>query len=119
MRLVGPPRHSTAGGGETRLATRAWTSLVAAVIWLSLLAIGVTIAVVAWVWVATIIVGVMVLTVIIWVFVSVLSPAIPNRTCPACQRPGLLKIRRGVPGVRCEFCEFRDEEMHVAYLDEW
>lgn len=56
---------------------------------------------------------------IFWILTSVLSPAVPNRECPGCGRQGLLKIRRGEPGVRCEHCAFRDETMHVAYLDEW
>jgi hypothetical protein len=64
-------------------------------------------------------VGAIAVAVVAWILVSVLSPAIPNRSCPRCKGPGLVKLRRGEPGVRCELCGFRDEDMHVAYLDEW
>ncbi len=72
-----------------------------------------------WSWVQYVVVGGLVLCVVGWVLISVLSPAVPDRTCPACQKKGLVKIRRGELGVCCEYCEFRDEDMHVAYLDEW
>ena len=55
----------------------------------------------------------------LWILVSVLWPSAPDRRCPACRKNGLVKIRRGEPGVRCELCGFRDETLHVAYLDDW
>jgi DNA-directed RNA polymerase subunit RPC12/RpoP len=55
----------------------------------------------------------------LWVLISVLSPSAPDRTCPSCRGKGLVKIRRGEPGVRCELCGFRDAAMHVSYLDDW
>lgn len=70
-------------------------------------------------WLPQFAVGTCVVVWVVWVLASVLSPAVPNRACPRCGQQGLIKIRRGEPGVRCEQCEFRDETMHVAYLDEW
>jgi len=55
----------------------------------------------------------------LWVLVSTLWPSAPDRKCPKCGVQGLVKIRRGAPGVRCERCGFQDETMHVAYLDDW
>ena len=55
----------------------------------------------------------------LWLLISTLSPAVPKRTCPKCGGEGLVKLRRGEPGVRCELCDFQDKTMHVAYLDEW
>ena len=63
--------------------------------------------------------GALVAAFMLWLLISTLSPAVPRRTCPKCAGQGLVKIRRGQPGVRCELCEFRDDAMHVAYLDEW
>lgn len=55
----------------------------------------------------------------IWILTSTLWPSTPNRKCPRCGQAGLVKIRRHQPGVRCERCDFRDETLHVAYLDDW
>jgi hypothetical protein len=55
----------------------------------------------------------------IWVLVSAISPSKPDRRCPRCGKEGLVKIRRGVPGARCEICGYEDEKLHVAYLDDW
>ena len=70
-------------------------------------------------WIPYIAVGGSALLLLGWVLISTLSPAKPDRTCPKCGEEGLVKIERGVPGVRCEKCDFRDDSMHVAYLDEW
>lgn len=87
--------------------------------WLVVVALGAAAAVAARSWLPYVVAGVVVFAGVVWVLVSVLSPAIPDRTCPACKKEGLVKLRRGEPGVRCELCGFRDDEMHVAYLDEW
>lgn len=87
--------------------------------WLLLALLGVPLIVVSWDLVPYVVAGILVLGYAVWILVSVLSPARPDRTCPDCGREGLVKIRRGELGVRCECCDFRDEEMHVAYLDEW
>ena len=52
-------------------------------------------------WLPQIAVGACVVVWGVWVLTSVLSPAVPNRECPRCGQQGLLKIRRGEPGVRC------------------
>jgi len=88
-------------------------------VWLGVAILAIALVVAWWRWIPGIVVGLIVVVAIGWVFVSVLSPAIPNRKCPRCGGEGLVKIRRGEPGVRCELCGFRDETMHVAYLDEW
>jgi hypothetical protein len=54
-----------------------------------------------------------------WVLTSTLWPSRPDRRCPKCSRPGLIKIERGRPGVRCELCGHEDPTLHVAYLDDW
>jgi hypothetical protein len=70
-------------------------------------------------WLPQIVGGALVLIGAGWVLTSVLWPSAPDRRCPKCRRRGLVKIRRGEPGVRCELCGFRDETLHVAYLDDW
>ncbi|MBI4604102.1 MAG: hypothetical protein HY721_19265 [Planctomycetes bacterium] len=70
-------------------------------------------------WIPAVVTGVLVVAGAGWVLVSTLSPAVPDRRCPRCGELGLVKIRRGRPGVRCERCGWRDEEMHVAHLDAW
>ena len=94
-------------------------SSILVIVWLLLALLATALAVTFWAWVPYIVAGGLVLAFAVWILVSVLSPAIPDRTCPGCNKDGLVKIRRGVPGVRCEFCGFVDENMHVAYLDEW
>jgi DNA-directed RNA polymerase subunit RPC12/RpoP len=66
-----------------------------------------------------IVAGLLVALFAFWLLVSILWPAVPKRTCPKCGSEGLVKIRRGEPGVRCELCGFKDETLHVAYLDDW
>ncbi len=63
--------------------------------------------------------GAIALVAIGWIVVSAMWPSKPDRRCPTCGESGLVKIRRGEPGVVCEQCGFRDESMHVAYLDDW
>jgi DNA-directed RNA polymerase subunit RPC12/RpoP len=87
--------------------------------WIVLALLGVAAAVFFWPWIPYLAAGVLVLCFTAWILISVLSPSRPDRTCPRCSEAGLVKIRRGVPGVRCERCGFRDEEMHVSYLDDW
>ena len=70
-------------------------------------------------WLPYLVGGTIVSALALWVIVSTLWPSRPNRKCPKCSREGLVKIRRGRPGVRCELCDFRDEALHVAYLDDW
>lgn len=70
-------------------------------------------------WLAFIVGAILAALAIGWVLCSVLWPSAPDRRCPACRQPGLVKLRRGEPGVRCELCGFIDREMHVAYLDDW
>lgn len=88
-------------------------------IWIALLVIGILAAVSLWRWIPVAVGAVIVLAALAWVLVSTLSPAVPNRTCPECGEKGLVKMRRGAPGVHCLSCGFRDDSMHVAYLDEW
>lgn len=89
------------------------------IVWLLLAAIAALLAVAIIDWIAYIAFGVVVAAFFLWILVSVLSPSKPDRKCPRCGGEGLVKIRRGEPGVRCELCEFRDETMHVPYLDDW
>ncbi len=70
-------------------------------------------------WLPYLVGGVLASALAIWVLVSTLWPSRPNRNCPKCHREGLVKIRRSQAGVRCELCDFRDDTMHVAYLDDW
>lgn len=89
------------------------------VAWIMLILLGAALAVLAGSWLPAIVSGLLLAGFFFWVLISTLSPAIPDRICPKCGGEGLVKIRRGVPGVRCEKCEFVDEDLHVAYLDEW
>ena len=70
-------------------------------------------------WVPYLVGGMLALLFLTWIVVSSMWPSKPDRRCPRCEREGLVKIRRGEPGVRCDKCGFRDEELHVAYLDDW
>lgn len=70
-------------------------------------------------WLPYIVGGGIAVIVLVWILVSALWPSKPDRRCPRCGGEGLVKIERGKPGVRCELCGFRDETMHVAYLDDW
>ena len=89
------------------------------VVWL-LIAAGLAYCVfVFWGWVTYIVGGGLALALFIWVVVSALWPSRPDRRCPRCGGEGLTKIKRGEPGVQCGLCGFRDETMHVAYLDDW
>ncbi|MEM7233105.1 MAG: hypothetical protein AAF517_13065, partial [Planctomycetota bacterium] len=92
-----------------------WLPLV----WVLLALLGIVLVVASWRWVPGVLLSIVVVAAVVWVLVSVLSPAIPDRTCPRCGGEGLVKIRRGELGVRCELCDFEDPNMHVAYLDEW
>ena len=89
------------------------------ILWLVLAALLGWLAFLVRAWLPYAAVGIIGVLWIIWILVSVLSPAVPKRTCPRCGEEGLVKIRRGEPGVRCEKCDYRDEDLHVAYLDEW
>jgi len=93
--------------------------LLLPILWIALAVLGVLFVVASWEWIPTAIVCTIVALAAIWILASVLSPAVPNRTCPKCHGEGLVKPRRGELGVRCEICGFADENMHVAYLDEW
>ncbi len=88
-------------------------------VWLLMVAIGVAAAFAFREWIPAIAIGTVIVAAVFWVLVSTLSPAVPNRECPKCHEQGLVKIRRGEPGVRCELCGYVDNDMHVAYLDEW
>ncbi len=89
------------------------------VAWILFILLGAAIAAWASSWLPVAVAGVLVAGFFFWILISTLSPAIPCRICPQCGGEGLVKIRRGVPGVRCEKCDFIDEDLHVAYLDEW
>ena len=90
-----------------------WSAWLLAPAWL-LAALGLTaIAALSWSWLPALLIGGIVLMLLVWLFVSILSPAVPDRTCPRCREQGLVKIRRGEPGVVCERCGFRDEDRHV------
>lgn len=57
--------------------------------------------------------------ILFWVFGSVFSPAVPDRKCPRCGEDALARIRKDqMLGVHCENCDFEDENMYRAYLDE-
>jgi len=89
------------------------------VLWLAIIALCVVLVVAGWSWVPWIAGGSIVGVLSLWVLISVFWPAAPDRRCPRCRRAGLVKIERGAPGVRCTLCGFCDENLHVAYLDEW
>ncbi len=89
------------------------------VAWILFILLGAAIAAWASSWLPVAVAGVLVAGFFFWILISTLSPAVPCRICPQCGGEGLVKIRRGVPGVRCEKCDFIDEDLHVAYLDEW
>ncbi len=89
------------------------------VAWIVFILLGAAIATWAASWLPVFVAGVLLAGFFFWILISTLSPAIPSRICPKCGDEGLVKIRRGVPGVRCEECDFIDEDLHVAYLDEW
>ena len=72
-----------------------------------------------WAWIPYIVGVGVALVALGWVVVSTLWPSKPDRRCPRCGGEGLVKIERGKPGVRCELCDFRDEDLHVSYLDDW
>lgn len=87
--------------------------------WLLLLAGGALVAVYLREWIPYLVGGLVASGLALWVLVSTLWPSRPDRTCPRCSREGLVKLERGKPGVRCELCDYRDENLHVAYLDDW
>ncbi len=89
------------------------------IVWLLFAALLVFLAWLARDWMPYLVGGVCAASLILWIVVSSLWPSKPDRHCPRCARQGLVKIRRGEPGVRCEYCDFRDDSMHVAYLDDW
>ena len=89
------------------------------VLWVVLILLGLALTISNGMWIPSIVGGVILLGFFSWVLISTLSPAIPCRICPKCGQEGLVKLRRGVPGTRCEKCDFVDEDLHVAYLDEW
>lgn len=93
----------------------AWLPLL----WLVVTGLGIALLVLLWDFVPYIVAGTLVGSFALWILVSTLWPSRPDRTCPRCKAEGLVKIRRGQPGVHCERCGFRDEQMHVAYLDDW
>ncbi len=54
---------------------------------------------------------------ILWLLVSAMRPALPDRTCPSCNRESLRLLVPGVrEGVRCPACGFQDAEFYVPYL---
>jgi hypothetical protein len=56
---------------------------------------------------------------IAWVLVSVLWPARPDRTCPACGKEELLRMDPGsTRGVACASCGHRDAEQSSFLLAE-
>ena len=87
--------------------------------WFLIAAAAAIVAILFHAWIPYIAVAIFVTAFLAWTLISVLSPAVPDRKCPQCGGNGLVKIRRGEPGVCCELCGFRDEAMHVAYLDDW
>ena len=89
------------------------------VVWIVFILLGAALAAWAGSWLPVAVAGVLLGGFFFWILISTLSPAIPCRFCPQCGGAGLVKLRRGVPGVRCEKCDFVDEDLHVAYLDEW
>ncbi len=93
--------------------------LMLQIVWLLIIAMLAAVVFLFWDWVPYLVSGSLMLAFLGWVIVSTLWPSSPDRRCPNCQADGLVKIRRGQPGVVCELCGFRDETMHVAYLDDW
>ena len=96
-----------------------WRWWLLPVFWLLVVAVAAPFVVQAMSWLPYLVAGVLVLVPVVWILVSTLSPAVPDRTCPSCGDKGLVKMRRGEPGVHCQLCGFRDDDGHVAYLDEW
>ena len=89
------------------------------IVWLVVAGLLTYVVFVSWDWVPYIVGAGLALFTFIWVLVCALWPSKPDRRCPRCGGEGLTKIRRGEPGVQCDLCGFRDETMHVAYLDDW
>ena len=89
------------------------------VLWLLIAAAGLALLVVFSGWIQYMVGGLLLASGALWILISVLSPARPDRKCPKCRKEGLVKIRRGESGVRCEICGFMDGSLHVAYLDDW
>ncbi len=89
------------------------------IVWFLVVGLLAGVVFVFWAWIPYIVGGGVALVALIWIVVCALWPSKPDRRCPRCGGEGLLKIQRGKPGVRCELCEFRDEAMQVAYLDDW
>jgi len=114
-----PPPDGPDGSAEARGARPGCGVWWLSIAWLLVACAGVGLVVLSWPWLPYVLLGLLVLAALVWTFVSVLSPAIPDRTCPNCGGEGLVKIRRGELGVRCQLCGFVDESMHRAYLDEW
>jgi hypothetical protein len=89
------------------------------ILWLVLIAAAAILAVRLPSWAAGVAGAALLAVGLAWVLVSTLWPSKPNRTSPRCGKAGLVKIRRGEPGARCELCGFEDPALHVAYLDDW
>ena len=89
------------------------------ILWVVIILLALAVTISSGMWIPAIVRGCLLFAFLLWILISTLSPAVPCRICPNCGEEGLVKIRRGVPGVRCEKCEFVDENLHVAYLDEW
>ncbi len=89
------------------------------IVWFLVVGLLAGVVFVFWAWIPYIVGGGVALVVLIWIVVCALWPSKPDRRCPRCGGEGLVKIQRGRPGVRCELCEFHDETMQVAYLDDW
>ena len=89
------------------------------VLWLVIVCVLTFAAIGAANWLVYVVGGGIALAFLGWIVISVLWPSKPDRRCPHCGQEGLIKLRRGEPGVVCELCGFRDESMHVAYLDDW
>ena len=88
-------------------------------LWIVMIVLALAAAAWAGMWIASILGVTLLVAFLAWILISTLSPAVPCRICPSCGEEGLVIIRRGAPGVRCEKCEFVDEDLHVAYLDDW
>ena len=89
------------------------------ILWVVIILLALAVTISSGMWIPAIVGGFLLFAFLAWILISTLSPAVPCRICPGCGEEGLVKIRRGAPGVRCEKCEFVDEDLHVAYLDEW
>ena len=69
-------------------------------LWIVMIVLALAAAAWAGMWIASILGVTLLVAFLAWILISTLSPAVTCRICPSCGEEGLVKIRRGAPGVR-------------------